>query len=242
MTCLRPIAALAAGLTLTRLAGCQTEGGLGVTMSDLRDSVVGVFKPGAVDDVKADIKEPIQTISAHQRSLREHVQLTHRELEALTRTGENDLDGQYAVFTQALEDVHEQAGVTTQLRGEAITAADTYKAQCMDTLTKKVTNPGLRKVAQRNLDQLMADITDAVSQNGQYDVDLNPLLNDLDQQAATLKQDLSAESVGRVRDELTELTAEVQSVLDALDQQVVALDKLIEQVDMVDASTSTLGL
>jgi len=239
----RPAAALASGIFLLVLSGCQTEGGFGATMGDVRDTIGGAIglEPTS-QKTKSKVKEPIQEVAAHQRGVRDQVQQTYDELDALTRAPEDDFDAQHAAYTQALSDVREQAGITTRLRGEARSAADTYSAGITRTLTRKVSNPGLQKIAQRNLDLFKTGVTDAVGQTGRYDVDLNPLLARFDGQAATLKDGVTAETVGRVRGELAELKGDVEAVLSQLDQQVLELDKLVDQVDVVDASMSTLGL
>ena len=50
------------------------------------------------------------------------------------------------------------------------------------------------------------------------------------------------ETVGQVRGELAKLKSEVEAVLAQLDQQVVELDKLVDQVDVVDGSMTALGI
>jgi len=235
--------ALLGGFLLTSLAGCQTEGGFGATMADVRDTIGGAIglEP-STQEAQSEVKEQIQEVATQQRDLHGRVQLAYNELDTLTRVPEDELEAQHVAYTQAIQSMREQVGVTTRLRGEAHSAADGYAADMTRTLTQKVSNPGLRNVAQRNLDLFKTSVTDALSQTGQYDVDLNPLLARFDNQVAPLKDGLTAASVGRVRGDLAQLKNEVDGVLSQLDQQVVQLDNLVSQVDVVDASLTPLGL
>ena len=243
MPTFHPAAALCSGVVLMCLAGCQTEGGFGATMGDFRNAINdAIGLDPAVQDTKSQVKEPLQEIATHQRDVRDQVQQTYDELDALTRAPDDELDTQHAAYTQALREVREQADLTTKLRGEAHAAADTYAAEVTRTLTQKVSNPTLNEVAQRNLDLFKTGVTDTVSQTGRYDVDLNPVLAKFDGQAAILKDGATTETVGQVRGELAKLKSEVEAVLAQLDQQAVELDKLVDQVDVVDGSMTALGI
>ena len=243
MPLFRPAVAIAGGLILFCLTGCQTEGGFGATVADVRDSIGGMIglEPTR-NQARSDVKEQIDGVAAHQRLLRDEVQSTYDELVMLTEAPAGALDAPYTDYTAAVARVRAEAGVTTRLRAEAHHEADAYTADVTRTLSKKVSNPGVQKVAERNLNLLKSSMVDVLGSAGRYDVDLSPLLGRFDRQAAALKQGVTAETVGRVQADLADLKREVQTVLAKLDQQVLELDKLGKQVDTVDASVNTLGL